>query len=287
MFSPPPSSSTSSSSTLTTTKLKTLLHNLILSRISRFFSKLKSAISHAMEDIHLSHYFTSSSDQLDHITKNNNYKSHIKKKILYGSFRLHYNWCSSKSNNSHILPPLNYTTGAAHDNISSTITSHFMDEFGKSSRRSKNSWGSTSSQRICHDYCNSNSSSFTDYRSCDESFQIPSKRLEEDGDSNNTTTTTTKVVDNDDVVFGEQQLSNYLQWLEENHHHQGRERKNYTSSSSTPLQQEKDALKMMNQIDKLADMFIADCHEKFRLEKIESYRRQISKNIISSYSTTN
>lgn len=51
------------------------------------------------------------------------------------------------------------------------------------------------------------------------------------------------------------QLNGYLNWLEEreeyrhHHHHQ------------------------VNDIDKLADMFIANSHEKFRLEKQESYRR--------------
>ncbi|GFQ05441.1 hypothetical protein PHJA_002688200 [Phtheirospermum japonicum] len=47
------------------------------------------------------------------------------------------------------------------------------------------------------------------------------------------------------------ELSKYLQWLEE----KGGEKE------------------CCNEIDKLADLFIADCHEKFRLEKQESYRR--------------
>ncbi|KAL3632426.1 hypothetical protein CASFOL_025410 [Castilleja foliolosa] len=47
------------------------------------------------------------------------------------------------------------------------------------------------------------------------------------------------------------ELSKYLQWLEE----------------------KGDEEKCCNEIDKLADLFIADCHEKFRLEKQESYRR--------------
>ncbi|KAG6427036.1 hypothetical protein SASPL_111275 [Salvia splendens] len=42
------------------------------------------------------------------------------------------------------------------------------------------------------------------------------------------------------------ELSKYLQWLED-------------QESS-------------NEIDRLADLFIADCHEKFKLEKQESYR---------------
>lgn len=47
-------------------------------------------------------------------------------------------------------------------------------------------------------------------------------------------------------------LSKYLEWLEQKGNHQ--------ESSS-------------NEIDKMADLFIANCHEKFRLEKQESYRR--------------
>ncbi|KAG6414081.1 hypothetical protein SASPL_126798 [Salvia splendens] len=46
------------------------------------------------------------------------------------------------------------------------------------------------------------------------------------------------------------ELSKYLQWLDE----RGDE-------------------ESCNEIDRLADLFIADCHEKFRLEKQESYRR--------------
>lgn len=46
------------------------------------------------------------------------------------------------------------------------------------------------------------------------------------------------------------ELSKYLQWLEEK------------------CDQDWD-----NEIDRLADLFIANCHEKFRLEKQESYRR--------------
>lgn len=49
----------------------------------------------------------------------------------------------------------------------------------------------------------------------------------------------------------ESELSGYLQWLEE--------KENDNNN--------------MNDIDKLADMFIANSHERFRLEKVESYRR--------------
>ncbi|KAL8133499.1 hypothetical protein AgCh_008820 [Apium graveolens] len=51
----------------------------------------------------------------------------------------------------------------------------------------------------------------------------------------------------------ESQLSGYLHWLERK-------------------VQEESKTEDMNEIDKLADMFIANCHEKFLLEKQESYR---------------
>ncbi|XP_051149131.1 uncharacterized protein LOC127263886 [Andrographis paniculata] len=53
------------------------------------------------------------------------------------------------------------------------------------------------------------------------------------------------------------ELSRYLQWLEE----RGR---------GCSHEEERDSCS--NEIDRLADLFIADCHEKFRLEKQESYR---------------
>lgn len=49
------------------------------------------------------------------------------------------------------------------------------------------------------------------------------------------------------------QLSGYLQWLEQK------------------VQEDAEA-EYMNEIDKLADMFIANCHEKFLMEKQESFR---------------
>lgn len=58
----------------------------------------------------------------------------------------------------------------------------------------------------------------------------------------------------DDIA--ERQLSGYLQWLEE--------KKGQDHCTLEPY---------LNEIDKLADVFIANCHEKFRLEKQESYRR--------------
>lgn len=57
----------------------------------------------------------------------------------------------------------------------------------------------------------------------------------------------TTTVTRDGTTTSELGLSRYLEWLEEKG--------------------------SCNEIDKLADMFIADCHEKFRLEKQDSYRR--------------
>ncbi|KAF2289465.1 hypothetical protein GH714_036387 [Hevea brasiliensis] len=57
----------------------------------------------------------------------------------------------------------------------------------------------------------------------------------------------------------ESQLSRYLHWLEDL-------KVQDKSSNGDP---EGD----VNEIDRLADMFIASCHEKFMLEKQESYRR--------------
>lgn len=59
-----------------------------------------------------------------------------------------------------------------------------------------------------------------------------------------------------EVDGGESQLSGYLQWLEEK-----------VQDDSTCDRE------IINDVDKLAEMFIANCHEKFRLEKVESYRR--------------
>ncbi|PHU06988.1 hypothetical protein BC332_23477 [Capsicum chinense] len=54
------------------------------------------------------------------------------------------------------------------------------------------------------------------------------------------------------------ELSGYLQWLEE--------KDNFEDNNNNKANNG-------NDIDKLADMFIANCHERFRLEKVESYRR--------------
>ncbi|CDY61752.1 BnaA04g27570D [Brassica napus] len=148
------SSSCSSSSTSTSTpsmKLKTLIQNLLAHPLYRFLRAVSRAKSIFLE-----------------ISKHNNKKPKLtmfyprkasknQRKIFFGSFRLHYNWCSSD-----VVP------------VPQPIPSSVSDING----------------------------------------------VEDD----------------------ESQLSGYLEWLE----HKKRCRRN---------------------------MFIANCHEKFLLEKVESYRR--------------
>lgn len=59
------------------------------------------------------------------------------------------------------------------------------------------------------------------------------------------------------------QLAGYLQWLEENVHDDDGEN---NVIGTTNYEKE------INKIDMLAEMFIANCHEKFRLEKQDSDR---------------
>ncbi|KAE8729823.1 putative DNA-binding protein RAV1 [Hibiscus syriacus] len=166
------------SSTSTSMKIKTLTHTLIyaqLCRLVRVFSEAKSIIVQIYKENKPIKYLISNSKA----TK----KKH--KKLFFGSFRLHYNWCSS-----HVTP----------------VPSPVLE-------------GCTAP----HLYYDSTWSSVIPTEQCDR-------------------------------VTVESQLSGYLQWLEE---------KKVNSTGETD----------MNEIDKLAEMFIADCYEKFRLEKQESYRR--------------
>ncbi|KAK9290766.1 hypothetical protein L1049_008942 [Liquidambar formosana] len=158
----------SPSSTLSSMKIKTMIHTLVFShvcRMARALTKAKSILIEILKDIQLIHF--------TYPLKKNKHK-----KKMFGSFRLHYNWCSS-----HVLP---------------VPSSRFYYD---------STWNSIISTEQC-----------------------------EEG--------------------GESQLSGYLHWLEEKVHD-----KSSTSEADS------------NEIDKLADMFIANCHEKFRLEKQESYRR--------------
>ncbi|KAF7818963.1 DUF761 domain protein [Senna tora] len=157
------------SSALTSTKLRSFIHTLIISRMCRIIiralSKLKTLILHIFRDNHPIHHYNN---------KNN---------IILGSFRLHYNWCSSKS--SHVFPVPKPNKHKYYD-YSTNVTSEQQDH-----------------QEDCPD----------------------------------------------------SQLAGYLQWLEEK------------------LDDDDGKDGEINEIDMLAEMFIANCHEKFKLEKQESDRR--------------
>uniref|UniRef100_A0A1J3JWY6 Cotton fiber protein n=1 Tax=Noccaea caerulescens TaxID=107243 RepID=A0A1J3JWY6_NOCCA len=163
------SSSSSSFSSSSSMKLKTLIQNLLAHPLYRFLRALSRAKSIFLE-----------------ISKHNNNKkrklmmffptkaSKNQRKIFFGSFRLHYNWCSSD-----VVPvpqPFHFTASDMNG--------------------------------------------------------------QEDDDS---------------------QLSGYLEWLEH---------KKVDSAEEI-----KDVADDDDDIDHLADMFIANCHEKFLLEKVESYRK--------------
>ncbi|MED6203893.1 hypothetical protein PIB30_003631 [Stylosanthes scabra] len=173
MFSPLQIFSSKSSSALSSTnKLKNLIQTLIVSHMCsliRSLSKFKSIIINIIHN-----NFDSTIDFPAHLNKNH-YSSKTANRIIMGSFRLHYNWCSSKSSTTHhhILPK---------------------------------KWNT--------------------------------------------------VVPHQEVLVGEDfhdlELAGYLQWLEE---------------------EEKNKEIIVNDIDLKAEVFIANSHEKFRLEKQESDRK--------------
>ncbi|KAL0404988.1 UNVERIFIED_CONTAM: hypothetical protein Sradi_2139600 [Sesamum radiatum] len=171
------SSLTTTTTTTATMKLKTLLQTFMFShmyRIARALTGAKSVLIHLLKDIHtlIIHLFPL-------LRKN---KQQSNKKLFFGSFRLHYNWCSS-----------------SHDSNSSSSSSS-------------------------HVYYSSSVINPT-------SFEVVYDGMKECATTH--------------------ELSRYLQWLEE----KGGDDEDWS-----------------NEIDRLADLFIANCHEKFRLEKQESYR---------------
>lgn len=155
-------------------KLKRIIHTLVVShlcRIIRALSKFKAVIVEIFKDNHQTIHFPL-------------YPSQKKRnKIIFGSFRLHYNWCSSKS--SHVLP-------------------------------------------------------------------VPQRVYEGLFDA-------TTQQDGEDCPDSESELAGYLRWLEEK-----------KVQGGDDVKEEKE---VNENIDMLAEMFIAHCHEKFRLEKQESDRR--------------
>ncbi|KAI9122392.1 hypothetical protein K1719_007081 [Acacia pycnantha] len=167
-----------SSSSLSFTKFYTIIVSHMC-KIIRALSKLKTIILNILKN--------------NQATHNKN-----KQKIILGSFRLHYNWCSSKS--SHVLPvPARVFNGLPSNHSS----------------RHGSSWHSA----------------------------ISVSEAEEQGLD----------FSNDDS----EELAGYLQWLEEK-----------VQDKDTNNNEE-----IKEDIDVLAEMFIARCHEKFMLEKQESDRR--------------
>ncbi|XP_061349067.1 uncharacterized protein LOC133294429 [Gastrolobium bilobum] len=162
------------SSAISSMKIKNLIHTLIVShmcRIIRALSKVKAFIIEILKENHSNIHFPYPSHK-KHCSKS--------KRIILGSFRLHYNWCSSKS--SHVLP------------VPSRVYEGLPSAGGED----------------CHD----------------------------------------------------SQLAGYLQWLEEKVNDGG-------VNNEGAKNHEQDEI---HEIDMLAEMFIANCHEKFRLEKQESDR---------------
>lgn len=185
----PKLSPTSSNLISSSSKLKTVVQTFILShlyRIARALTKAKSLFIQVVKDIQfLDHFMVLS------IKKNNKYKN----KLFLGSFRMHYNWCSS-----HVVPVPNPMS------LPPRVLQGYYDS----------TW-------------NSNSIS-SEYQEIDDSSD----------------------------------LSGYLHWLEQKAHHHHHHHHHQDSSAKGGH---------TNDIDRLADMFIANSHEKFRLEKQESYRR--------------
>lgn len=165
-------------------KLKTLIQTLIFSRACRLTRALSKAKSFLTDVVRKGPpvYFI-------YFAKNKR-----KSKMYIGSFRMYYNWCSSRS--------------------FSTPTS-VLDGFRTNHLYYDSTWNCA----------------------------IP--------------TSEALVTECEDE--GESQLSGYLQWLEE---------KNKAKESGSFAEPNN-----VNEIDELADEFIAKCHEKFILEKQGSDRR--------------
>ncbi|KAH7512402.1 uncharacterized protein LOC107432344 [Ziziphus jujuba] len=189
----------SSSSTISSMEIKQLAHTLIFSHLCRFIRALSKAKSKATSLL-INFLKENKPMQLLYTTRKNmikNKEKNKKAKIFFGSFRLHYNWCSS----THVLP----VPAPVYDGLMDT--QFYYDS----------TWHSvipTMSEQVVED--------------CPES-----------------------------------QLSGYLEWLEKKDVH----------DKTTSMGDQSEAVVDINEIDRRADLFIASCHEKFMLEKQESYRR--------------
>ncbi|CAI0402858.1 unnamed protein product [Linum tenue] len=148
--------------------IKALIHSLIVAHICRAFRALRRVKSILLQALNAGH------------------NSKQRKKVFFGSFRLHYNWGSTSS--SRVLPvPESVLRGCSSDS--------YVE--GSSSTTAACQWSSSEST-----------------------------------------------------------LAGYLLWLEE--------KDNKCAAEGGVV---------VNEIDRLAEMFIAECHEKFQLEKQESLRR--------------
>lgn len=173
-------------------KIKTIVQAYVLRHVSHVVQALSNATSMVMELLKRKSTTTITNYSIRLRKKNK------KKKQLFSSFRMHYNWCSS------YVTPMPQPFEASFDMNHAAY------------------YDSTWNSVIITD---------PDANQADIMDQHQQQQ--------------------------QQQLSGYLNWLEE--------------KSCEPLDQAEDDA--ASEIDRLAETFIARCHEKFRLEKQESYRR--------------
>ncbi|KAL1196893.1 hypothetical protein V5N11_024698 [Cardamine amara subsp. amara] len=191
--------SSSSSPSSSSMKLKALIQTLIISQVCRLIREISRASSILVRVLRKKQYNLMSVSSLlypKRASKKN------KNNILFGSFRLHYNFCSS-----HVVP------------VSAPV--RLPEELYLAHLQYDSPWDSMHSTE---------SMDGRDDDGDEDEFQEPS------------------------------QLSNYLRQLED-------------KVKDGEEEEEGKEKMMMNEIDKLADKFIANCHEKFMLEKVDSYRR--------------
>ncbi|KAJ0266239.1 hypothetical protein HA466_0002730 [Hirschfeldia incana] len=190
--------SSSFSQTSSSVKLKSLIQTLVISQVCRLIRKIYRASSILVRVLRKKQYNLLSMPS-SFYPKRASKKQ--KNNIFFGSFRLHYNFCSS-----HVVP------------VSAPV--RLPEELYLAHLQYDSTWDSMHSTEPM------------DGLADDDESQEPS------------------------------QLSSYLKQLEDDKVNGGKEE-----------EEKGKEMKMMNEIDKLADMFIAYSHEKFMLEKVDSYRR--------------
>ncbi|KAK4766440.1 hypothetical protein SAY87_008082 [Trapa incisa] len=189
-------SSSFSSTSSTKTLIRTLFH-LQIRRVARALAGVKSFLVQVLRKstsspVHLFVYLTS------------NKKTN---KIYFGSFRLHYNWCSSR-----------------YWSVADSVLDGSVPPAPATSKG---------------------------FHCCSPSGAMTWQYVEVDGG------------DDDETP----ELSGYLRWLEE------KKLVGVHGDGISTEQQQQPHQPWKNEIDQLAEMFIAKCHEKFILEKQESDRR--------------